>query len=47
MYQCEKCREPFDQCVCPDEEVKEHPGFYFNRLGEEVLRVLRWWGLIK
>lgn len=47
MYQCEKCGEPLGQCVCPDPPVEEKAEFFWNRAGEELLRWLRVWNIIK
>lgn len=32
MYQCERCKEPLDDCVCPD--VIDHPSVWEVPFGQ-------------
>lgn len=44
---CGNCLKDVHECECKDEPEKEHSGHYLNRWGEEVLRFLRAWFIIK
>lgn len=48
---CSKCGQPVEVCrdnnLCQDLPEHEHPGFLWNRMGEECMRWLRYWGIIR
>ncbi len=44
---CAACLQDVRVCKCPDLPEAEDPGFLWNRIGEEVMRFLRLWNLIR
>jgi hypothetical protein len=48
---CSRCGKPVQYCayhkICPDNPEDESFGFSLNRWGEEMMRFLRFWGLLK
>lgn len=44
---CAACLKDVRECKCSDEATDEPAGFAFNRIGEEMMRWLRFWGFIK